>query len=119
MSQGSVELKLWRYATSARDEPYLVREIRKSGASLSAVAKLELAMSRLENGQSRAGEHSRVRGDIWELRVNYEKHWYRLLFARDGDLYIALFFGAKKTNKLDSSWIETAESRLRDYRRSR
>jgi len=112
----SLELQHWSYATSVRDEPFVLREIKKVGMSKHAVGKLEEAMWRVEVGLAKPHETSKVRGDVLELRVNQDKRWYRLLFARVNDDYVALLLGAKKTNRLDDGWITTALQRLEDHR---
>lgn len=111
-----LELEHWAYAMSSRDEPYVVREGKKLAISNYAAAKVSEAMYRVESGTARPSEISKVRGDIYELKINQDKRWYRLLFARAGDTYLALLLGAKKTNQLDKGWIETAQQRLDEYR---
>lgn len=81
-----------------------------------AVGKLEEAMRRVELGTVRKCEIGKVRGEVLELRVNQDRRWYRLLFARDGDGYLALLLGVKKTNQLDPGWIDTAAERLGEHR---
>lgn len=81
-----------------------------------AVGKLEEAMQRVELGTAKPGEIGKVRGDVLELRVNQDKRWYRLLFARDEDGYVALLLGAKKTNQMEVGWIDTAAERLGEHR---
>lgn len=115
----AVELSRWEYAVSARGEAYLVQEIRKARMSLQAVAKLERAMKRLEDGQARAFEHERLRNDIHELRVNIDKRWYRVFYAVEGQSFVALGLLVKKQNKVDKRSIDTAERRLKEHRSSR
>lgn len=115
----AVELSRWEYAVSARGEAYLVQEIRKARMSLQAVAKLERAMKRLEDGQARAFEHERLRNDIHELRVNIDKRWYRVFYAVEGQLFVALGLLVKKQNKVDKRSIDTAERRLKEHRSRR
>ncbi|GAA4152414.1 type II toxin-antitoxin system RelE/ParE family toxin [Leifsonia shinshuensis] len=116
MPDDEVDLSQWDYALSARDDAYVLKELRKLKASSYAVGKLERAMERVQKGTAKPGECGPVRGDVWELRVNYDNRWYRLLYARTGDRFVALYIGAKKTNKLDPSWTDTAEGRLKEHR---
>jgi phage-related protein len=110
-----VELGQWDYAMSTRDQAHLVRDAKKSGMSAHAVAKLEEAMQRVEEGSAKSSEVSKVRGEIFELRVNQDGKWYRLLFSKFEERYVALLLGAKKTNQLDKNWIATAAKRLSQH----
>lgn len=111
----SVELKLWEYAASSSGTAYILREIKKSKASVQAVAKLERAMQRLESGTAKAAEYDLVRKGVYELRVDEDKRWYRLLYGRNGSKYVALIFIVKKKNKLDPTDIDTAIARLAEH----
>ena len=109
------ELKRWVYAASNSGQEYVLREIKKAKASVDAAAKLENAMRRLENGDAKPQEYDVVRNGVSELRVNADKRWYRLLYGRDGDNFVALSFLVKKQNKLDPNAIDTAENRLKEH----
>ncbi len=110
-----MELNLWEYALSARSEAYLIHEIKKLKMSKVAIAKLERGMRRIQDSQTRGKEIGKVRGEVWELRIDVDARWYRLLWAKKGDRWVALLLVAKKRNDLHSDWIETAESRLSEH----
>jgi putative component of toxin-antitoxin plasmid stabilization module len=97
----------------------VLRDAKKAAMSKHAVGKLEEAMQRVELGIAKPGEIGKVRGEILELRVNQDKRWYRLLFARDEGGYVALLLGAKKTNQMQDGWIDTAEERLGEHRQQK
>lgn len=109
-----VILNRWDYA-GGKDNPYVPKEIKKSKASLTAIGRLERAMKRLEEGTSTPQETDIVRGGVSELRVDVDKRWYRLLWGRCGDRFVALIFIVKKSNKLKNNDIETAASRLAEH----
>lgn len=111
-----MDLEGWEYATSSRGEAYVLREAKKLKMSYDALAKLEQGMKRLADGKSRQGEVSLVRNEIWELRVNADNRWYRLLFARLAPNRVALLLVAKKRNTLDPAWTKSAQSRLRELK---
>lgn len=108
-----MELELWDYAGS--DPAFVLKEIKKLGMSRGAVAKLEEGMSRIEKRTTRAGESSRARGAIWELRIDVDKRWYRLFYARVGERFVALTIVMKKRNDLDTAWLDRADKRLKDH----
>lgn len=108
-----MELELWDYAGG--DPAFVLKEIKKLGMSKPAIAKLEEGMSRVEKRTTRGGESSQARGSIWELRVDIDKRWYRLLFARVDERYVALTIVVKKRNDLDTAWLDRADKRLRDH----
>lgn len=110
----SIVLERWEYALSAQG-PYVPKEIRKAGATLTAAARLERAMKRLEDGNAKPQEWDLVRDGVYELRVQADKRWYRLLFGRCGDRFIALHFVVKKQNKLSATAISTAVQRLQQH----
>lgn len=93
----------------------MLREIRKSGASLDAVAKLERAMKRLEDGVDAPQETDLVRDGVYELRIQADKRWYRLLWGRSGKRLIAISFFAKKSNKIPKDAIDLAVARLSEF----
>jgi len=107
-----MELDNWEYSKAASGEPFVIKEIRKSKASVSAVAKLERAMKRVQDGTTTAKESDLVRNGVYELRVDIDKRWYRLLYGRKGGKFVALMFVVKKRNDLDPAWIDTSAERL-------
>lgn len=110
-----IVLEHWEYAGGA-GSVYVPKEIRKAGASLEAVSKVERAMKRLEDGTARPAETDLVRDGVYELRVQADKRWYRLLWGRDGDSFIALQFMVKKTNKLPNDVVKNAIKRLKAHK---
>lgn len=111
MSDNDVELELWDLATNARGEPYLNREMKKH-CSLEMAARIELAMHRLETGTAKPTEYDHVKRDVWELRVNGDKRWYRLLYSKSNGRYKALLLIVKKSNKIPPNDIKVAQSRV-------
>jgi phage-related protein len=103
-----VDLKLWDYGHHA------LKEMQKAKLSDWAIGRIQKAMQRLETGEARPGEYDLVRDGVYELRVSADKHWYRLLYGKHHGRFVALLFGAKKTNQLPKGWIATAETRLKD-----
>lgn len=102
----------WRwYATrSGREPPHeAVRE-------LSSDVKRELGkqMKLVSVFGKRAARH--LRNDIWEVRAQWQGRAYRLLFAVEGDMALALLFFEKKSQKTPKRYIDTAERRLVDHR---
>ena len=112
-----VVLENWAYATSSSGQAYLLREIRKAKVPTFAVGKINEAMSRIEKGTARVKEFDLVKDDVYELRISADNRWFRVLYALHNGTYLALFFGAKKTNALDRGWISTASRRLKEYRK--
>ncbi len=106
-----IELELWDYAGGPANA-HVLKEIKKSKASETAIGRLERAMKRLEDGTSTPQETDLVRDGIYELRVSADKRWYRLLWGRCGDRFVALIFIVKKSNRLDKNDIKTASRRL-------
>lgn len=110
----AVVLKRWDYAPKS-GKAFVLREIRKSGASLDAVAKLERAMKRLEDGVDTPQETDLVRDGVYELRVQADKRWYRLLWGRSGKRLVAISFFVKKSNKIPKDAIDLAVTRLSEF----
>lgn len=106
----------WDYATSSRGEPYILKEAKKLKVTVLALAKLEKAMLRIANGTSTPGEAGPVRNGVWELRVQADNRWYRLLYGKVSADRTALLLLAKKQNQLDDSSIVLAEDRLREQK---
>ena len=107
-----MQLDNWEYAKASSGEPFVLKEIKKSKASVPAVAKLERAMKRVQDGTTTAKESDLVRNGVYELRVDIDKRWYRLLYGRKGGKFVALMFVVKKRNDLDPAWIDTSAERL-------
>jgi len=74
-------------------------------------------MGRIADGTTLPGETGSVREGVYELRVNVDKRWYRLLYAQHGSRWVALFFAVKKRNDLDKAWVATAIKRLKGHKR--
>lgn len=112
-----MDLDGWEYAVSARDQPYVLKEITDLKMSSTAIAKLEQAMVRVSEGTTSTGDVKSVRNGILELRIQADKRWYRMLFARLDANRVALLVIVKKTNRLEKKSIELAENRLREHKR--
>lgn len=112
-----VDLALWDYADSAGASSPIEREIRKSKMSTDAAGQLEQAMSRVAAGKPLPKETDPVRSGIYELRLDKDDRWYRLLWGKHKGRFIALLFVVKKRNKLDDAWIKQAIKRLKEHKR--
>ena len=55
--------------------------------------------------------------DIWEVRSNIEDGISRVFFTIDDDTMVLLHGFTKKSQKTPQNEIDTAENRLKDYRR--
>ena len=55
--------------------------------------------------------------DLWEIRSSIEDGISRVLFTIDGNMMVLLHGFTKKTQKTPQNELETAENRLKDYRR--
>jgi phage-related protein len=111
MDDDEIELELWDFATSVRGDAYVVREMRKI-CTLNAAAKIERAMYRLETDTAKPAEYDHVARDVWELRVNVDNRWYRLLYSKSDGRYKALLLIVKKSNKIPPGDIKVAQSRV-------
>jgi phage-related protein len=57
-----------------------------------------------------------LRGAVWEVRTSLTTRIARVLFAVDGEIMVLLHGFIKKTQKTDSSDIELAEVRFKDWK---
>ena len=57
--------------------------------------------------------------DIWEVRSNIEDGISRVFFTIDDDTMVLLHGFTKKSQKTPQNEIDTAENRLKDYRRQK
>lgn len=111
------DLSTWDYADAGGKASPIKREMGKAKMTSTAVARLEAAMGRISSGLTLPGETGSVREGVYELRVNVDKRWYRLLYGRHKTRWVALFFAVKKRNDLDKAWIETAIKRLKEHKK--
>ncbi|MBH0009989.1 type II toxin-antitoxin system RelE/ParE family toxin [Salinibacterium sp. SWN1162] len=110
-----MELQKWAYAVSARQQEYILKEAQKLGLSATAAVKMEAAMLRIEQGKATSSETSLVRGSVSEMRFQCDNRWYRLLYSRKYEHFVALHLIAKKQNKLDPGSIALAEKRHKKH----
>jgi putative component of toxin-antitoxin plasmid stabilization module len=103
-------LDKWEAAVTGSGASHLSREQQKARMSAAAASKLKAAMQRQQDGE--AVDSSLVRKGVYELRIRIDGRWYRLLFGRKGDKFVALMLIVKKQNKLDNNDIDTALERL-------
>jgi phage-related protein len=106
----------WRdYRTAAGKRPvreFLVDLSREDAASVLA------AMAAVRVQGLRAARH--LKGDIYEVRADGDRHTFRVLFAnegRSGQILLSLDAFSKKTQKTPPEKIRLAERRLADWRR--
>ena len=59
----------------------------------------------------------KMRADLWEVRSDIAEGISRVFFTVDKDTMILLHGFTKKTQKTPQNEIDTAENRLKDYRR--
>lgn len=110
-----MDFQNWEWARAASGDEYVVKEARKLRVSVDGLAKLDEAMRRIDVGEARSGEMSKVRGDVYELRVDCDGTWYRLLFGKNGQKWVALVLLKKKRNQLDPKAIALALRRLKAH----
>lgn len=108
----------WRdYQTSAGRRPVkeYIQELTDDDAEEVIAAMKDVALHGLQ-----VARH--LRREIYEVRADGPGGSYRVLFAeegRRGRILLSLVAFAKKTQKTPPGEIETAERRLRDWRRRR
>ncbi len=105
----------WRfYKTNVGRCP--VREFLAGLTDVDAAA-VAVEMSDVAREGTRAARH--LRGDIYEVRADGDKHTFRILFAREGrrgQVLLALEAFSKKTRRTPKQTLELAERRLADWR---
>lgn len=84
-----------------------------------ARAAIAEAMQLIREKGEREGGTRKLRGDIWEVRVDQGELIYRITFASvspRGRILLALDGFAKKTQKTPPAKIDLAETRLKDWK---
>jgi putative component of toxin-antitoxin plasmid stabilization module len=111
------DLSSWDFADAGGTTSPVLREMTKAKMSVTAAGRVEEAMGRISSGASLPGETGSVRPGVYELRVDVDKRWYRLLYGKHKTRWVALFFAVKKRNDLDKAWIVTAGKRLKGHKK--
>ena len=108
-------LKLYFYYTANNKSP-----IREFYCSLNTkIQRKVLAYIGLlikQNGRLGFPYTNYIKNKIWELRVDFDKNYYRIFyFIFDGEKIILLHGFNKKTNRTPRKEIDKAEKRQQDY----
>jgi phage-related protein len=100
----------YRTESGARPIAAFVAALTDEDAAAVTAAMKDVA----ENGLQ-AGRH--LRGEIYEVRADGDRHAFRLLFAQETKFILLSLSGfAKKSRKTPPEEIVRAEARLKDWR---
>ncbi|MGH3928724.1 MAG: type II toxin-antitoxin system RelE/ParE family toxin, partial [Pseudonocardiaceae bacterium] len=112
-----LQSKKWIYYTSPAGRNKIQDELRDAKLSAYEVAKLQLLMERLAEGQPMPQDGKALRDGVCELRAKVGQRSFRLAYAEvdDGLVLLALHFFFKKSQVARHD-IDLAVDRLKDWR---